>query len=164
MGGYYLVFWALKSQARTNLLHRLDADAYSSEDIVILTIPISLPYPIHAANYERANGEYEYKGEFYHLVKQKLENDTLFILCVKDHQQKKLQHAMNEYSNLANNLPASAKHTMDLFGKLFKDFTNSTSALLSFEEGWSLNILFAEDNFSLIQQVYSVESPPPELA
>ena len=35
--------------------------------------------------YERVNGEFEHNGEFFKLVKQKLENDTLNIVCIKDH-------------------------------------------------------------------------------
>jgi hypothetical protein len=164
VGGYYLVFWGLQSRAKTNLMHRLDADAYSSDEVVILTLPVSLPYPIHEARYERADGEVEYKGEFYRLVKQKVENDTLFMVCIKDRQQKKLQRAMNDYVKLANSLPTSTKHTLDLLGKLYKDFTKSSDTILSLGEGWSAKILFRENNFSLLQQVYPVDSPPPELS
>lgn len=159
------MFWGLKSQARNNLLHRLDAEAYSSEDVVVLTLPLTLPYPIHEGGYERASGEFEYQGEFYHLVKQKLEHDTLFIVCVKDHQQKKLVHALNEYANLANNLPTSAKDSTDMLAKLFKDFTIADFTILHSERGWSLNFPFVENNnFALLQQVYKIDSPPPELS
>jgi hypothetical protein len=144
-------------------LHRLDADAYSSEEVVILSIPVSLPYPIHDAGYERATGEVEYNGEFYHLVKQKIENDTVFMVCVKDKQQKQLQQAMNEYTNLANNLPATTKHTMDLLGKLFKDFTATGFTHASFTLALKYDILFAEYEFSFIAPALPVDSPPPEI-
>ena len=162
--GYYLVFWGLRSKAKTDLLHRLDADAFSSEEVVVLTLPVSLPYPIHEARYERADGEVEYNGEFYRLVKQKIEKDTLFMVCIKDRQQKKLQRAMNDYVSLANSLPASAKHTMDLLAKIFKDFTRSSDILLSLRGGWSTDILFSVKDFSLLQQVYPIDSPPPKLS
>lgn len=142
----------------------MDADAYSSEDVVVLTIPVSLPYPIHDAGYERATGEVEYNGEFYHLVKQKIENDTVFMVCVKDKQQKQLQQAMNEYTNLANNLPATTKHTMDLLGKLFKDFTAATEFTpSSFALALKYDILFAEYEFPLLAPALPVDSPPPEI-
>ena len=163
VGGYYLLFWVLKSQAKISMLHRLDADVYLAEDAVILTIPLSLPYPIHEANYERATGEFEYKGESYHLVKQKIENDTLFAVCVKDQQQKKLDYVMNEYTNLTNNLPASTKHTLDLLGKLFKDYTSPTFSLHATLLAWSVEIVFAEKSFPIQQLEFAVDSPPPEL-
>jgi hypothetical protein len=164
VAGYHVVFWALRSQAKSDLLYRLDADAYSSEEVIVLTVPISLPYSIHDAEYERANGELEYNGEYYQLVKQKVENDTLFMVCVKDHQQKRLDRTMNEYSNLANNLPTSAKNALDLMGKLFKDFTSTSFTTPSMDLVLRYDILFATDDFLIIQQVFPIDSPPPELA
>lgn len=163
VGGYYLLFWGLKSQAKSNLLHRLDADEYLSEETIILSIPLSLPYPIHDASYERAHGEFEYKGESYHLVKQKVENDTLFAVCIRDQQQRKLDHAMNEYASMINNLPASTKHTLDLLGKLFKDYTPSTFSLPTALVAWSMEIEFAERSFPIPHREFAVDAPPPEL-
>jgi hypothetical protein len=163
VGGYYLLFWGLKSQAKSDLLHRLDADQYVSEETIILSIPLSLPYPIHEANYERAQGEFEYRGESYHLVKQKIENDTLFAVCIKDQRQKKLDHAMNEYANLTNNLPASTKNTLDLLGKLFKDYTPSAFSLQATLLTWSREIPFIEKSFTIQHRGFAVDSPPPEL-
>jgi len=145
------------------LLHRLDADEYSSEDLVVLTIPVSLPYPIQQNGYERVNGEFEYQGEYYNLVKQRLENDTLFMVCIKDHREKKLVNAFSEYTNLANSLPTSAKHTLDLFGKLFKDYTSLTSLCIICGKGWSIHVPFAEINPNPISKDYPVVSPPPDV-
>ena len=164
VAGYHVVFWALRSQAKSDLLHRLDADAYSSEEVVVLTVPVSLPYPVYDEGYQRASGEVEYHGEYYQLVKQKIENDTLFMVCVKDHHQKRLDRTMNEYTNLANNLPASAKHTMDLMGKLFKDFTATSFITPSMDLVLKYDILFSVDEFLIIQQVFPIDSPPPEQA
>jgi len=159
-----VVFWALRSQAKNDLLHRLDADSYSSEEVVVLTVPVSLPYPVRDEGYQPASGEMEYHGEYYQLVKQKIVNDTLFMVCVKDHQQKRLDRTMNEYTNLANNLPASAKHTMDLMGKLFKDFTSTSFITPSMDLVLQYDILFSVDDFLIIQQVFPIDSPPPEQA
>lgn len=164
VGGYHLIFWALRTQAKIDLLHRLDADVYSSEEVVVLSIPVSLPYPVHDANYEKANGEFEYKGEYYQLVKQKFENDTLFIVCVKDRNQKRLQSTMNEYTNLANNLPASAKHTLDLFGKLFKDFTSTPFSMSSQVAGFGYDAPLTAYAFSFLAPSLPVDSPPPKQA
>jgi hypothetical protein len=85
-------------------------------------------------------------------------------VCVKDHQQKRLDRTMNEYTNLANNLPSSAKHTMDLMGKLFKDFTGTSFTPPTMDLVLKYDILFSVDNFSIIQRVFPIDSPPPEQA
>ena len=156
------MFWGLRSNARADLLQRLDAEKYASEELIVLTIPLSLPYPIQENDYERVNGQFEYKGQFYHLVKQRIDNDTLFMVCIKDIQEKKLVSAMYAYSDLANSLPSSAKNTMDLLGKLFKDYTMDTFSISGYR-GWSLDIAFATPSFELPLQSYPVISPPPDL-
>jgi hypothetical protein len=161
VGGYYLVYWGLNSKAKKDLLHRLDADNYSSEELIVISIPISLPYPLQQQGYERINGEFEFDGEYYSLVKQRLENDTLFMVCIKDKTQKKLVHGLNEYSNYANNLPANASRTLDLFGKLFKDYTAAALATLSVGTGWAMPIFYGEGQFALLELEYPVISPPP---
>jgi hypothetical protein len=164
VAGYHLVFWALRSHAKSDLLHRLDADSYSSEEVAVLTVPVLLPYPVYAEGYQRVSGEVEYNGEYYQLVKQKIENDTLFMVCVKDHKQKSLDRTMNEYTNLTNNLPASAKRTMDLMGKLFKDFMATNFVAPSINLVLKYDILFSGDDFLVIQQAFPIDSPPPEHA
>ena len=158
------MFWALRVQAKTDLLHRLDADVYSSDDVVVLSIPVSLPYPIHEASYERANGEVQYGGEFYLLIKQKIENDTLFMVCVKDRHQKHLQKTMHEYTNLANSLPASSKHTLELLGKFFKDFTGASFIIPSVTLTLQYNLEYGAGDSAIIHQILSIDSPPPELS
>jgi hypothetical protein len=144
-------------------LHRLDADNYSSEDLIVISIPISLPYPLQQQGYERVNGDFEYNGEYYNLVKQRLQNDTLFMVCIKDKTEKKLATVLNDYSNYANNLPASASHTLDLFGKLFKDYTATVLATLSVGTGWAIPIGYGEGQFALLDLDYPVISPPPRV-
>lgn len=153
----------MQHQAKTDLLQRLEAGDYSQKDIIVLTIPIALPYPVQQSGYERVNGEFEYKGEHYKLAKQKLENDTLFLVCVKDHEAKKLAVAMADYSKLANNLPAGSKQALSFLGKLFKDFNASDIIRLTAIDGWQQAIGYAAQHFTPVYNNYPVDSPPPEV-
>lgn len=163
VGGYYLVYWGLNTKAKKDLLLRLDAENYSSEDLIVISLPMSMPYPLQQKGYERVDGEFEYNGEYYSLVKQRLENDTLFMVCIKDQTKKKLATVLNDYSNFANNLPASATHTLELFGKLFKDYTVSVTSLISTHTGWAIPIFYGEMQFALLNLDYPVISPPPRV-
>jgi hypothetical protein len=163
VGGYYFVYWALQSQAKTDLLHRLDADTYASTDVIVITVPMSLPYPLQQQGYERVDGEFEYQGEYYRLVKQRLENDTLYMVCIKDQHKKKLVKVLNEYSNHANNLPVGAERTLDMFGKLFKDYTAGAPIYVAAGNGWSALIQFGEQQMTLLGIAQSVTSPPPRV-
>jgi len=161
VGGYYFLYWGLQTSAKKDLLHRLDADNYASEDLIVISLPMAMPYPLQQKGYERVDGEFEYQGEYYRLVKQRLENDTLFMVCIKDHQKQKLVRVLNEYSNYANNLPASADHTLDMFSKLFKDYTGNSALPISTGSGWTAPIPFGEKLSAFFDLEQPVNSPPP---
>src|SRR4051812_11603943 len=76
MGGYYLMYWGLSYQATQDLRDQLDAGEYLENQAITIALPITIPYATDR-DYERVDGEFEYKGEFYKLVKQQLKNDTL---------------------------------------------------------------------------------------
>ena len=152
----------MQRQAKQTLLHQLDADQYDPEQTVILTIPLSLPYPIYQNGFERVDGEFEYHGEYYKLVKQKLENDVLHLVCIKDTEARKIAQAMVDYSKLANDIPSGTKQAQNFLAKLFKDYQATITDLHARE-----NVLIARNNFceftpSLVSIPFAVNSPPPE--
>lgn len=145
-------------------MHRLDADNYKSGDLTILAIPLSLPYPVQQTAYERVDGDFEYQGEYYKLVKQKIENDTLFVACIKDSSEKKISIALFEYAKVANDLPVQSKQTYNLLAKLGKGFSPVPSFTLTEDYSIALAANFAEKTFNLLLKSYPVESPPPKVS
>ena len=142
------MYWGLRYQAGVELRKQLDADAYADHQTMTITLPMSLPYPVES-NFERVDGEFEYKGEFYKLVKQQLRNDTLYVVCVKDHREKQLVGEMVHFTKLANDLPVSSQ-SLKLFGRLLKDYTSGYDfELMNYQTGWMIRLSFEEKSFSL---------------
>lgn len=162
-GGYYLAFLAIKQHAKENLLERLNASQYSKEESVVFTIPFSLPYPVSDGSYERVHGDFEYAGEYYKLVKQKLVNDTLFIVCVKDREAKHIEETLSDYARSANNLPVGAKQAFNFLSKLFKDFHSETEIAISNTESIALRNVVVLTFPSVTQADYAIDTPPPEV-
>jgi hypothetical protein len=162
-GGYYLAFWAIKQHAKENLLERLNASQYSKEESVVFTIPFSLPYPVSDGSYERVHGDFEYGGEYYKLVKQKLVNDTLFIVCVKDKETKHIEETLSDYSKSANNLPIGAKQAFNFLSKLFKDFHSETEITISAATIVVQTKAATRSITPVVQPHYSIDTPPPEV-
>lgn len=163
VGGYYIVFWGLRQQANNELRARLDADLYSAEEIVELKLPLTLPYPIEQQEYERVNGKFEHQGVHYKLVKQKFQNDTLYVVCIKDQAEKQLVKTMNDYVKMTNDLPASSKKALHFLGKLLKDFEHINSEKPVQQHGWSQEITFAITSPSTLTQPSRIPSPPPKV-
>ncbi len=164
VGGYYLVFWGMGVQAKKELLTRLDADRYSSSDAIVLTLPLSMPYPVHTGDYKRVDGDFTYEGQHYRLVKQKVENDTLFIVCVRDYESTKLANALNEYTKAANNLPAGTKQALSFLGQLYKGFNTTEFSIYCESRIIFEQTLYASVCPSLLTRAELVESPPPRAA
>lgn len=161
--GYYFVYMGLRYQAKSEMILRLDSRDYSDKETITLKIPFSLPYWMDSKDYERVNGEFQYAGEFYKLVKQKLEKDTLYVVCIKDVTEKRLFHAMADYVKLSNDQPSSSHQTLTLLSSLMKDFVKSVQTEISISQGWSRECSFAEPCFELLTTTSPVSAPPPEI-
>lgn len=163
LGGYHLVFWGMQRSAKQELLHRLDADDSAFGETMVLEVPLSLPYPLHSEGFQRANGDFEFQGEFYKVIKQKWEKDVLYIVCLKDSKAKEISTAHADYSKLVNDMPAGTKQALNFFGKLFKDYTRTESLVDDRQDALLSELTFIDPVYSLSGRNYSVDSPPPEL-
>lgn len=68
-----------------------------------------MPYAIESKNYERYDGQIEISGIMHNYVKRKFYNDTLYLLCMPNHEQTAIASAKNEYSKEVNDLTGSSQ-------------------------------------------------------
>jgi hypothetical protein len=162
VGGYYIVLWVLRHHSNIVLSQRVDAENYTADETIELKIPVTLPYQLQERNFERVHGKFEYEGEFYTLVKQKFQNDTLHIVCIKNQQEKRLVSSMSDYVKLSNDLPGSSKKAVTFLGKLLKDFNPSSATDVVETESWSSEITFTSNSYSCRTAPHSLITPPPK--
>jgi len=160
VAGYYFGYLVLRYRAGLQLTHYLDEGDYSSEALT-LKIPLTVPYYSDSQDYERVDGAFEHNGEFFKLVKQKLERDTLYIVCIKDSPGKRLFTIMTDFANLSTDLPASQK-TLKLVGSLIKEYVSTLPVQSHEQTGWSLAFNFVPQRFELLENVLRIFSPPPD--
>jgi hypothetical protein len=160
MGGYYLFFWALKVQANKELSLKLDEGEYNKDETFEIKIPVALPYPLKTTDYERQTGQFVYKNEHYQMVKQKYENDTITIVCVKDMKNTHLATVMDSFSEASGNQPLE-DGSLNIPMKVLQEFVSSLSATISGKNGWSQPIEHTPyfNNFNAIP--LATLSPPP---
>jgi hypothetical protein len=162
VGGYYLVLWGLKSKANQELNSRIERNDYSKEETIELRIAMSLPYPLQARGFERVKGKFEHNGEFYELVKQKIENDTIVIVCIKNREAKQVVEAITDYVQLANDLPGTAKKTLNFFSKHLKEYNGVADLTLETNTVSHREITFETTNSAVINRSLDILSPPPK--
>lgn len=162
VGGYYVLFWGLHFSAKTELIQRLDSEDYSELETFEFKIPLNIPYPIQNRGFDRVAGEFEHNGEFYELVKQKLENDTLHIVCVKNKAKQKLTQVFEKYARVSNDADGAASNAgNDLLSKIVKDFNSPSLAEIIKGNGWSRALEYGGTASAVIKMIREVISPPP---
>jgi hypothetical protein len=163
VGGYYIVFWGLRFQADQQLIKRLDADQYLPEETFEIKIPVTLPYPIQATDFQRVDGNFEHNGEVFKLVKQKLQNDTLYVVCIRNHQVEQLKITLTDYVELTNSLPGTNQKALNFLGKLVKDFCSQQDFNFLHDSSFTTTSRFAETSLSFCSPVMQILAPPPEV-
>lgn len=161
MGGYYIVFWGLRVKADREIVSKIENNTYNSEETVLIKVPFSLPYPV-SEDFQFVKGKFEHRGEYYKLIKQKLEGDTLYILCIKDSKEKHLNNKMIEYGSLSNDLPRQSKQSQNLLSKLLKEYEPFRQLVFATEEGWVASLTFSHLSFRILEIEQLIQSPPPK--
>ena len=162
VGGYYLVFLGLHHRSDVLLSKQIDANQVSDQDLIELKIPVALPYPLQQTGFERADGKFEHRGNFYKLVKRKYEKDTLYVICLRDTATKRLATAFKDYVSKTNDLPVNSENTLTFFGKFLKDFEGAESSSIQHGQGWVSVIHFEDPTFNLHNTVPRLHTPPPK--
>lgn len=163
VGGYYVVFWGLQYQAELVVQHQLETGTYAASNEVILSIPINLPYPVYEESYSRVHGDFEHDGVQYKLLRQKIVDDKLIIVCVKDEKGTKLDHTLSTVAKAAHSKKTS-QAALSLLTKLINEFQREETVPCPMTTGWSRDISHVEINLSFNTTTLPINIPPPRVA
>src|SRR5690606_4609205 len=116
-----------------------------------------------ANDFERVDGRFEHDGVYYKLVKHKLQNDTLHIICIRDYETRQLVNTMTDYAELVQTLPGTdpGQKALNYLSKLIKDYCSQGEVSLIHQSGYSMELQFAERPELLLQTVIPVSLQPP---
>lgn len=118
LAGYAILFEYFIVQSDKQLVSQLDASQYNDNELIVVKIPLPMPYLSNWNEYERVNGEIEFNGVYYNYVKRKLCNDTLFLLCLPNKSKTQFYHARHEYAKQVNGTPSGENNDGSLIKKI----------------------------------------------
>lgn len=156
------MFWVLRLHTDQQINYRLDSNQYDPGETVELKIAVTLPYPIYKQEFQRVDGRFEHEGEFYKLVKQKYEHDTLYIVCIRDRQTRELVKTMNDYVEMTQANPPTDQKAWSFLSKLMKDFYSHEGISILHQYGFSMPSLFGERPEFFLPPLIPVHAPPPK--
>ena len=159
--GFYGLLQGLRYKTTQEFVLRLDNHQYSEDETFLVKVPIAVPYALNESDYERVDGEFEYEGEFYRLVKQKYESDTLFMVCIKDHTTKRIEQALTDYVKTFTDNPIDSKHNGKTTVDFVKDFLPSRISMNAISTGWNYDLSFDIREYNLMERPFNIASPPP---
>jgi hypothetical protein len=163
VAGYYGFFITAKFQNTQSQIIRFDSEEYDPSRVETIKIPLNLAYPVQDNGFERVDGEFQYKGEFYRLIKQRFYEDTLHIICIRDEQQKNIHEALTDYVKTFSDQPLDAKSGSKIKIDFIKDYLGSVTKISHESGGWNYSLTYkGESNHKQIIFL-SIPSPPPEV-
>lgn len=160
--GYPGLFFGWEAFNTQQVQYELDSDIYAGSEAITFRIPLALPYSSNHDNYERVNGVFEYEGDIYRLVKQKLYNDTIYVICSKDRVGKHIKDAIEQLAHSMNEDPAGSKTSSGkALTNVVKDFETSKE-LDIFPSLTALRIINFYHDTSTYSHSYSnsIDHPP----
>jgi hypothetical protein len=160
VAGYYGIFQGLKAKSSIEWSAAVSEHEDAMGPALTFKIPISVPYAADSHEYDNISGQFEYGGEVYQLVKQKLLKDTLYVVGVKDEQSSMWGKALADFvmtfsdtsddSSSAESVPTPVK-----------DFVSTTIGLTGQTSGWTIAIApSAKANNLVDTYCVSVVHPP----
>jgi hypothetical protein len=141
--GVYWLFLGLQHNNKIAPHEQFDSNLYDERYALTLEIPLSVPYAPDQTNFVQVNGEFEHKGEFYRLVKQRLAHDILYIVCFKDPASKQLHQSLTDYVKSFSDKPADAKSAGKIALNFQKDYCLQLFSAIHASPAWSYDLKFA---------------------
>src|SRR5690606_8040523 len=118
-------------------------------------------YPVYTFDFERVDGRFEHKGEFYKLVKHKFQDDTLYIVCIRDPETRALVKVMNDYVRLTHSLPATPNKAHNLLDNLAKEFFGVVGSGIVHYGGFNALLPYFDLSELFTPPSIPVDAPPP---
>lgn len=165
--GYSVVFRYLMARSDSRINQQIDIGEYDRAALLILKVPMHLPYFTDWKDFERAEGEIEIEGTHYTYVEKKFSNDTLYLACLPNSDKTSLSQAKHSFASEQNATPAGNKKNNEAGikkGLIGSEYYNASS-LTSFA---NTTLCIADSYFgyssSLTSAFLAAPFTPPDMA
>jgi len=160
--GYYGIFMGLDYQNNLAMRDKLDSGTYDERDEVEINIPLAVPYLPDAEDFDRVDGKFEYNGHVYLKVRQRYSQDTLYVVCVKDHTGTQIRKALTSYVKTFSDKPADTKHGAKTSLTFIKEYFLRSIQLEHRTAGWHYGLALMRAVVVFIPSFSASIHHPPE--
>lgn len=163
--GYYGIFEGLKVKSTADWAALAGENEEGLGQTVTFKIPLSVPYATDSREFQRIEGQFQFGGEVYQLVKQKLLRDTLYVVGVKDETSTKWGRALTDYvMTFSDTSEDDDSQSTTIQHGFSKDFISESVGVSGDNAGWSFVISPSSRLSQFIDSFCSSFVHPPERA
>jgi hypothetical protein len=161
--GFSLVYW-IEEYFQSGNGGEISLVPSKADEVLILKIPIVIPYQTDWQVAEPAEGRLRRGDDFYQIIEQQLRNDTLYVKCKLD------LSAKDRYLDLASHVDKHVKggiadgkgKTPQLLKNFLKDYLTFNRKHWFFVIDWiETRKVFRGISFTIPSLLLYVASPPP---
>lgn len=163
--GYYEVLVIIDEQQHERIVKKISENEEEISGNLLLKLSMSSPYGHENTEYQRVYGDITVAGQVYHLVKQKVYRDTLYVVCLKDAQTTKVKNVISDYSKTFAGQPQKSDTPCKTITSLAKFFTLDNAVVSKSYLGWCVALPLTKlQNFYSFSTGSSVFHPPSFIA
>jgi len=161
--GYYAFYFSYDQHLESkweDMIYSGGGSIEGSERLI--EVPLSMPYMANQEQFQTTNTRYEQDGQYFRVIKQRYQNDTLQLIVLADTERGVLNSAVKKWISLVteDELPQDQNTNVD--AKFFaKDYLQPVSFSLRAFDNTNLNATIELLEYLYIDPVRGIESPPP---
>ena len=164
--GYYFVFRIQHQKAEEDFQEYINSAIISEEELTLFKIPVVEYASKGGRDFDRVEGDFEQNGKFFEIVKQKLENDTVYVYCINNEREEALYAQLSDHINthIIDGKPTKNNKSEKTYKNLLKEYLPKTNGLVFHNQPYLLidNCNFAY-NKTLVSVYLPISNPPPEI-
>lgn len=162
VGYCYVLNW-LQGDVERKATELIDEHISEISGNLIFTMAVTELYQAAMTEYTRIEGEFTFEGESYRMVKQRVQGNLLYVVCVKDDMTDIATDKINELMAAVAGQPSkgSDANGVKVMSALLKYCDISTISENTSSTGWTRPVVFGvhEDNYQY-NRSYAPFHPP----
>jgi hypothetical protein len=116
IGGYMLLFQYFIYRSDNSITERINHNHYRSKDLVEVKIPVHLNIQ-DWDDYALISGQVQFKDNCYNYAELRMTRDTMYLLCIPNHDKTRLVNANIIYAKQISDIPSGKKSHVPLIKK-----------------------------------------------
>ena len=164
--GYYFVFRIQHQKAEKEFQEYISSTIISEEELTLFKIPVTEYAARGASDFDRVEGDFEQNGKFFEIVKQRLQNDTVFVYCINNEKEEALYAQLSDHINthIVDGKPVKNNKSEKSYKNLLKEYLPKTYEVCIDNTSF---VVISNSNFAynktLISAYLPIFNPPPEI-